>query len=36
MLLKENVWNAIVKDMEDKIADIINLAANITLNAKTN
>ena len=36
MLLKENVYNAKVRDMEDKIPDITNLAANTTLNAKTN
>ena len=36
MLLKENVYNAKVREMQDKIPDITNLAANTTLNAKTN
>ena len=34
MLLKKNVYNAQIKDIEDKIPDIAKLATNTTLNAK--
>ena len=34
--LKKNVCNAEIKDIEDKIPDITNLATNTTLNAKLN
>ena len=33
---KKNVCNAEIKDIEDKIPDITNLATNTTLNAKLN
>ena len=36
MLLIENVSNSKIKDTEDKILDITNLANNITINAKIN
>ena len=34
ILLKKNVYNAKIKNIEDKIPDITNLAINTTLNAK--
>ena len=36
MLLKKDVYNAQIKNIEDKIPDITNLATNTTLNAKIN
>ena len=36
MLLKKDAYNAKMKNIEDKIPDIINLATNTTLKAKTN
>ena len=36
MLLIKNVSNSKIKDTEDKILDITNLANNITINAKIN
>ena len=33
-LLKKDVYNAKIKNIEDKIPDITNLAVNITLNSK--
>ena len=36
MLLKKGVYNAKMKDIEGKIADITKLATNATLNAKIN
>ena len=36
MLLKKDVYNAKIKNIEDKIPDITNLATNTTLNAKIN
>ena len=36
MLLKKDVYNAKIKDIEDKIPDIIKLATNTTPNAKLN
>ena len=35
-IVKKNVYNAKIKDIEDKIPDITNLASNTTLNAKVN
>ena len=35
-VLKKNVHNAQIKNIEDKIPDIINIATNTTLNAKIN
>ena len=35
-VVKKDAYNAEIKNIEDKIADIINLAANTTLNAKIN
>ena len=35
-VVKETEYNAKIKDIEDKILDIINLATNTTLNAKIN
>ena len=35
-VIKENVYNAKIKNMEEKIADITNLAITATLNAKVN
>ena len=35
-VVKENVYNAKIKNIEDKIPDIINVATNTTLNAKIN
>ena len=36
MLLKKDVYNAKIKDIEDKLPDIIKLATNTTPNAKLN
>ena len=36
MSLKNDVYNAKIKNIEDKIPDIINLAIKTTLNAKIN
>ena len=36
MLLKKDVYNAKIKNIEDKIPDITNLATKTTLNAKIN
>ena len=36
MLLKKDVYNAKIKEIEDKIPNITNLATNITLNSKIN
>ena len=36
MLLKKDVYNAKIKNIEDKIPDITNLATNTTLNTKIN
>ena len=36
MLLKKDVCNAQIKNIEDKILDITNLPTNATLNAKIN
>ena len=36
MLLKKDVYHAKIKNVEDKISDISNLANNTTLNAKIN
>ena len=36
MMLLKNVYNAQIKNIEDKITNITNLAANATLNAKIN
>ena len=33
-IVKKDVYNAKIKDIEDKIPDIANLASNTTLNAK--
>ena len=33
-VVKKDVYNAEIKDIEDKIPDIINLATNASLNAK--
>ena len=33
-IVKKDVYNANIKDIEDKIPDIANLASNTTLNAK--
>ena len=35
-VVKKDVYNVKIKDIEDKIPDITNLAANTTLNAKRN
>ena len=35
-VVKKDVYNAKIKDIEDKIPDITNLATNTTLNTKTN
>ena len=35
-IVKKDVYNAKIKDIEDKIPDITNLASNTTLNAKVN
>ena len=35
-VVKKNVYNAQIKNIEDKIPDITNLATNTTLNAKIN
>ena len=35
-IVKKDVYNAKMKDIEDKIPDITNLASNTTLNAKVN
>ena len=35
-VVKKDVYNAKIKDIEDKIPDITNLAINTTLNAKIN
>ena len=35
-VVKKDVYNAKIKDIEDKIPNIINLATNTTLNAKIN
>ena len=35
-VVKRDVYNAKIKDVEDKISDITNLATNSTLNAKIN
>ena len=35
-VVKKDVYNAKIKDIEDKIPDITNLATNTTLNAKMN
>ena len=34
--VKKDVYNVQIKNIEDKIPDIANLATNTTLNAKTN
>ena len=34
MLLKKDVYNAKIKNIEDKIPDVTNLATNTTLNAR--
>ena len=36
MLLKKDVYNAKIKNIEDKIPDVTNLATNTTLNARIN
>ena len=36
MLLKKDVYNAEIKNIEDKMPDITNLAANTTLKSKIN
>ena len=36
MLLKKDVYNAKIKDIEDKVPDITNLATTAALNGKTN
>ena len=36
MLFKKNVYNAKIKDIEDKIPDITNLATNTTCSTKIN
>ena len=36
MLLKKDVYNAKIKDIEDKIPNITNVVTNTTLSAKTN
>ena len=36
MVLKKDVYNAKIKDIEEKIPDITNVATNTTLNAKIN
>ena len=36
MLLKKGVYNAKIKDIEDKVPDITNLATTAALNGKTN
>ena len=35
-VIKKNVYNAKIKNIEDKISDIINMATNTTLNAEIN
>ena len=35
-VVKKTEYNAKIKDIEDKILDVINLATNTTLNAKIN
>ena len=35
-LIKKTIYNAKIKNIEDKIPDITNLAINTTLNAKIN
>ena len=35
-VVKENVYNAKIKNIEDKIPDITNVATNTTLNARIN
>ena len=35
-VIKEDAYNAKIKNLEDKITDITNLATNATLNAKVN
>ena len=35
-VVKKDVYNAKIKNIEDKISDITNLATNTTLNAKLN
>ena len=35
-VIKKDVYNATIENIEDKISDITNLAANTTLNAKIN
>ena len=36
MLLKKNVYNSKIKNIEDKLPDITNLTTNTNLNAKIN
>ena len=36
MLLKKDVYNAKIQNIEDEITDITNLATNTTLNAEIN
>ena len=36
MLLKKDLYNANIKDIDDKIPDITNLTTETTLNAKIN
>ena len=36
MLLKKDEYNTKIKDIEDKIPNITNLATNTTINAKVN
>ena len=36
MLLKKDVYNGKIKNIEDKIPDVTNLATNTTLNARIN
>ena len=36
MLLKKDEYNTKIKDIEDKIPNITNLATNTTINAKIN
>ena len=36
MLLEKNLWNAKIKNIEDKIPHITNLVTNTTLNAEIN
>ena len=36
MLLKKDEYNTKIKDVEDKIPNITNLATNTTINAKIN